>query len=545
MDTRKNFVWLAICFFGLWLSACGRTNSAPVATAPPSTTDLFSSTNVVRLNIIVDRSGMRQLGRTSWRPGGGKDRPEVKATVTEGGAVYTNVAIHLKGAAGSFRQLDDRPAFTLNFDKFAKGQRFHGLQKLSLNNSVQDPTLVNEKICREMFAAAGVPVPRSDYAVVTLNDRPLGLYVLVEGYNKQFLKRYFKDVSGNLYDGGFCQEITDNLQTNSGDKPEDRSDIERLVDAAIKTHQQNRLAELERVLDMERFLSLVAMEVIQCHWDGYAMNRNNYRLYNDRDSGRMIFMPHGLDQMFGIGDRPDLHTPLIPHMAGMVAGAAMATQEGRERYMKRLSELRTNVFVPEKIVARVRELEQRLRPVLARIGQGEVSYQRGAVEQLCRNILERAESIDEQLSTPRFELVFDEKGLAPLAGWRPRQGMTTEASRPPVEVDGRKALHLPASRENGAASWRMRIAVPQGRYRFEGLAKTVGAGKNGDGGALLRISGSQSRQALRGDTEWTPLSFAFEVHEFMQEVEFVCELKGSRGEAWFDAESLRLKQVGR
>ncbi|HAV61723.1 MAG TPA: hypothetical protein DCY13_05080, partial [Verrucomicrobiales bacterium] len=63
----------------------------------------------------------------------------VKATIREGGVLYTNVALKLKGARGSFRHVDDKPAFTLNFDKFADGQEFHGFDKLHLNNSVQDP----------------------------------------------------------------------------------------------------------------------------------------------------------------------------------------------------------------------------------------------------------------------------------------------------------------------------------------------------------------------------------------------------------------------
>jgi cell division protein YceG involved in septum cleavage len=46
-------------------------------------------------------------------------------TVREGETVYTNVALHLKGAAGSFRSIDQNPCLTLKFDKFVDGQRFH------------------------------------------------------------------------------------------------------------------------------------------------------------------------------------------------------------------------------------------------------------------------------------------------------------------------------------------------------------------------------------------------------------------------------------
>ena len=131
---------------------------------------------------------MGELRKTVARHRSQTERPSVRATVREGELVWTNVSLHLKGAAGSFRSVDDKPALTLNFDKFPDGQRFHGLQKISLNNSVQDASYVHEKICRDLFRAAGMPVPRTDYATVELNGRRLGLFVLVEGWNKQFLR---------------------------------------------------------------------------------------------------------------------------------------------------------------------------------------------------------------------------------------------------------------------------------------------------------------------------------------------------------------------
>ena len=77
--------------------------------------------------------------------------------MTVDGVEYKEVQIHLKGGAGSFRPFDDRPALTLNFDKNVAKQRFHGIDKMHLNNSVQDPWWMTEIICGDLFLAAGVP----------------------------------------------------------------------------------------------------------------------------------------------------------------------------------------------------------------------------------------------------------------------------------------------------------------------------------------------------------------------------------------------------
>src|SRR5262249_49707423 len=60
-----------------------------------------------------------------------------------------------------------------------------------------------------------------------------------------------------------------------------------------------RAEKLEKLVDVDRFLTLAALEVMTCHWDGYAMHANNYRVYHDPDSGKITIFPHGMDQMFG------------------------------------------------------------------------------------------------------------------------------------------------------------------------------------------------------------------------------------------------------
>src|SRR5258706_14055521 len=102
-------------------------------------------------------------------------RAYVRATVRDATTVYPDVGVHLKGAAGSFRAVDaDKPAFTLNFDKFTGHQNFHGMHKVALNNSVQDPTYMTEALCSDLFLAAGVPTPRTTPARVTLTGTDLG-----------------------------------------------------------------------------------------------------------------------------------------------------------------------------------------------------------------------------------------------------------------------------------------------------------------------------------------------------------------------------------
>jgi spore coat protein CotH len=209
----------------------------------------------------------------------------------------------------------------LNFSKFVEGQKFHGLKRIHLNNSVQDPQLHG----REAFAArcSATPVCRRRACpgpTVAINGKPKGLYVLKEGFTKDMLGLYFKNTRGNLYDGGFLHDITEPLEKDMGDDDvNDRSDLKALVKAAQEPDAAKRFEALSQVLDVDRFISFAALEIMMWDWDGYIMNKNNYRVYHDLDTGKMVFFPHGMDQMFE--NRPSMIFP--PNISASLVGRAL------------------------------------------------------------------------------------------------------------------------------------------------------------------------------------------------------------------------------
>jgi spore coat protein H len=492
-----------------------------------------------RIQIEIRPEDVERLRGSSWNDWRGRrqERPEVLVEVREGGMLFTNVALHLKGATGSFRPFDDKPALTLSFSKHASGQQFHGYNKISLNNSVQDPSYLSEAISRELFVAAGVPAPRADHATVVINGRDLGLYVLTEGWGKPFLRRYFKNVSGNLYDGGFVQDITADLDVNSGDDPSNRSALDRLIEAANEPDGVKRAERLARSLDLERFFSFMAMDIMTCNWDGYSLNRNNYRVFHDRDADRIVFMPHGLDQMFGVR-RSSPESSIEPSMRGLVAQAVLTTPGGRARYLERIATLRTNIFLEEKLTNRVHELARRIRPTLAAYAPELAEEHDREVAYLCQRIGDRARSISEQLASTQKSILFDGHGVAALPDWAPARRQRGVVNLDLAERDGRKVLLVAAGAGGGVGAWRTQVWLEAGGYRFEGMARTHGVGSAG--GVILQIPGTRDLSIQTSEDKWSPFSCHFTVTEPLAEVELICEMRTGRGEAWFDRESLRL-----
>lgn len=320
-------------------------------------------------------------------------RKYVPVTVKEGGKTYANVGIHIKGAAGSSQPWDAKPGLTLNMDKFVDEQRWRGMDKFHLANSVQDPSYLSELVCGEMYRAVGVPCSRIGHAQVTINGRNRGFYYVKEGFDKDFLKANFKNNHGNFYDGGFVRDIDNPLQLLSGTGDvKDRGDLKALLAATRETDHKRRVERLAALLDLDQFISYMVMSAITWDWDGYPFKANNYRIYHDPERNKLIFIPSGIDQMF-----QDPNGPALPGFGGYVARSIIETTEGRRRYWVRMREVMRTVFDPERWVRRLDELERRIQPALAAADANAGRDLKGQVDRLRNGVRQRHKVITAEL----------------------------------------------------------------------------------------------------------------------------------------------------
>lgn len=536
-------------------AAVKRPVAAPAKPAPfvDASTAFFRDLKVPRLKIQISDENMNTLR--------GEARVYVPCTVIEDDKkTYENVGVKIKGAAGSSRPIDDKPALTLNFDKYNKDLKFHDLDKLHLNNSVQDPTYLNELITSEVFLAAGVPTPRTTHARVWLNGRDLGIFVLKEGFDKHLLKANGLDPKGNLYEGGFVQDLDGDPQIEAGEGPKDKSDIRAVLAACQEPDTSKRYQELEKLVDLDGFLTFMALEVMMCHWDGYTRNRNNYRFYFDPKTGKMQFLPHGMDQMF-----QDPNFSILEGSASIVGAAVLSNPEWQARYGKRLSSFMKTFVPPDRLVKRVEAHHKRLRPVFEQMGEGWPQEFDGQVQGFKERLVQRAQSLVQQhaalTNTPPPNTIqqntgqepkpmtFTAEGTAALRGWWLRKE-TEDAVLSKEGVAGKgtgwKLVIGAGPSGQCIASWRTRVLLAAGTYRFEAKARSQGvkATQEGPGvGAGIRVSGGQRSNSLAGTAGWTLLRHEFRIEEPLREVELIAELRAAAGQVTFDADSLRLVKV--
>ena len=118
------------------------------------------------------------------------------------GENYSNIGIRAKGntSLSNVSQMDsDRYSFKLEFDQYDNTKSYYGLDKISLNNIIQDNTFMKDYLTYRMMGEFGVAAPLCSYVYITVNGEDFGLYLAVESIEESFLQRNYGNDYGELY----------------------------------------------------------------------------------------------------------------------------------------------------------------------------------------------------------------------------------------------------------------------------------------------------------------------------------------------------------
>ena len=387
--SRAKFRWPKWCLpIALMLAAAGCAMPADMAAEPvgeevatSGDTDvsasgdvLYDLDHVLKVGIDMppaDWDALRLPARTIADIAGGADclaSPKESifdwhaADVAIDGQAFARAGVRKKGFYGSLSE--DKPSLKIRLDKYNDSAFSGDVTRFTFNNAKQDPSAINTCMAYHIFAAAGLPAPRCNFATVEVNGDDLGLFVHVEEIKDPFLVRHFGDATGNLYEGtvsDFDRGFRGTFEKKTNEGADDWSDIEAVA-AALEDSSPAGLETLAQLVDLDQFLTFWAVEALLGHWDGYAGNRNNYFIY--RPPGQpFVFIPWGTDQLMGGVDNPldGIATPASVYAHGDVAHRLYADADGRAAYVARMQEVLANVWDAEALTA----LAERMAGVVA------------------------------------------------------------------------------------------------------------------------------------------------------------------------------------
>ena len=155
---------------------------------------LFSTDKVHSIDIIID--DWEKFISTAQ-----SEEYSMCSVIIDGEAI-NNVGIRGKGntSLSTVSKMDsERYSFKIEFDQYDDTKSYYGLDKLCLNNLIQDNTYMKDYLTYQMMNAFDVAAPLCSYVYITVNGEDWGLYLAVEALEESFLQRNYGSNYGELY----------------------------------------------------------------------------------------------------------------------------------------------------------------------------------------------------------------------------------------------------------------------------------------------------------------------------------------------------------
>jgi len=239
MSTHKHFDKICCCIIIFSLLLTSLLMYAGYTGKFQQGTDSNQKVTMEYENKIFDTSRVHQINieMSNWEEFLADCQSEeyYACDVTIDQDMYKNVAIRGKGNT-SLTHVEsygnNRYSFKIEFDHYNESSTYYGLDKLCLNNIIQDNTYMKDYLTYQMMADMGVAAPLCSYVYITVNGEDWGLYLAVEGIEESFLQRNYGEEYGELYK-------PDSQTMGGGRGNGERFDMDEFMNQDSETLSQN------------------------------------------------------------------------------------------------------------------------------------------------------------------------------------------------------------------------------------------------------------------------------------------------------------------
>ncbi len=309
------------------------------STATAAGLKVFDDTRLHTIELSLSSSDWQTLiAEAAQSQGYGDVHPYVRARVSFNDVeLDADVGLRLKGHLSL--QLAEGHSFPLklDFNRFQKGLTLDGLKKLNLHTEFDGRTaIVRDYLSYEAWRQFGVAASRTSFARVKVNQEDLGVYVLVEQVDGDFLARHFDKPLGDLYKpeqiSGSLEYCGANISAypDIGHKWPDQSDHTSLLHA-LKVLDSGSLSEVAQVFDVSGVLTYLAGNVALGSRDFYPTTAHNYYLY-EKSPGLFTFLP------WDMNGSQDNDTHVCSAAQGHLTGRLLEEPTYEELYFDTLSD---------------------------------------------------------------------------------------------------------------------------------------------------------------------------------------------------------------
>ena len=273
-------------------------DTVPDADVPPEAKPFFDPTALAQVTLVFEAEAATQLLAD--------EQSIVTAQVTVDGVVFENASVRLYGPDGSWRSVTEKAGYWVDLDPGGQTS-LEGYRSLILDNLQRDGGMVREHVANLLFRALDVPAPKTRYGWLKVNGQDQGLYLLMEPVSDPvFQTTWFDAAGGAVVYGKKDVDLNENGLSKFiwGAGPPNQEALDALVTGLDAVGDEGIYEALDALIDMDRYVTFAAAEIMLGVKRGYVYGPRNYTLIQNPADGRWLILPRELPRTMREGLNP-------------------------------------------------------------------------------------------------------------------------------------------------------------------------------------------------------------------------------------------------
>lgn len=275
--------------------------------------DFYNIDSIRSINLIFDEPNYWSALTANYA-----SKTDLAATmIYNGDTLAEQVGVRFKGQTSYMMNMTDKKSFNITIDYIDSSQDIHGYNTLNLNCGYEDPSFMRESVYENNIRKY-IPGLAVNYVHLYLNGEDWGLYLNVQQLNKDYYKEWFMTNDGTSwraekegfggpgggdpFGAGYCSlnylgtdssDYTPYYQLKSTDLEDPWTDLINTTDVLNNTADASLEDAVNNVLDLDRTLWFLALEIIFSDDDSYVNKGGmDYYVYWEKETDRIVPMEY-------------------------------------------------------------------------------------------------------------------------------------------------------------------------------------------------------------------------------------------------------------
>ncbi|OUM63344.1 hypothetical protein PIROE2DRAFT_10129, partial [Piromyces sp. E2] len=191
---------------------------------------------------------------------------------------------------GHFSRNFSKPQYKV---KIRNKEGLYGRKQLKLRSDGIDPTTLRSKLVADIHNRLGTPSVSANFITLYINDEYMGLYILTDAYKLSWVEEEYgeKDTT-SLYQMSHCK-LTLSHTCEVENENEDHPDSSEIKSFIKKLDEAESVEDVEDILDVDQFLTEMAIDYLTGGWD-HIQASHNYYMFKPK-GGKWLYLSYDSD----------------------------------------------------------------------------------------------------------------------------------------------------------------------------------------------------------------------------------------------------------